>query len=160
MSIFADTSALYPLLVRTERSHSDVARTFREILDAGRVLATTNYVLVETSALLQHRLGLVPVHDLTETIAPLLRMHWVDQDLHGRAVARLFRADRRHLSLVDCVSFEVMEREGIREAFALDRHFEEEGFKLLPAPPRRPDFDVHEPGRIRKRRSARHQKRR
>lgn len=158
MSIFADTSALYALLVHTEQSHRAVAGTFRELLDGGRVLVTTNYVLVETSALLQHRLGLAPAHDFADRIVPLLHVHWVDMDLHHRAVARLFRADRRHLSLVDCVSFELMEREGIREAFALDRHFEEEGLKLLPAPPRRSGFNVHEPRRIPKRRPARRQK--
>jgi predicted nucleic acid-binding protein len=37
-------------------------------------------------------------------------------------------ARRRDLSLVDCVSFEVMRRNGITRAFAVDRHFQELGF--------------------------------
>jgi predicted nucleic acid-binding protein len=39
---------------------------------------------------------------------------------------------RRRLSLVDCTSFEVMRRLGITSAFAIDRHFVEQGFEVLP----------------------------
>ena len=43
-------------------------------------------------------------------------------------------AGRRALSLVDCVSFAVMARAGLRQAFAFDDHFAERGFSCLPAP--------------------------
>jgi predicted nucleic acid-binding protein len=33
---------------------------------------------------------------------------------------------------VDCVSFEVMRRLGIRRAFTLDEHFREQGFEVVP----------------------------
>ena len=32
----------------------------------------------------------------------------------------------------DCVSFETMRRLGIKNAFALDRHFSEQGFECVP----------------------------
>lgn len=43
-------------------------------------------------------------------------------------------AGRRGLSLVDCVSFAVMPRAGLRQAFAFafDDHFAERGFLLPP----------------------------
>jgi hypothetical protein len=34
-------------------------------------------------------------------------------------------------SLTDCISFVVMEREGITEALTGDRHFEQAGFRIL-----------------------------
>jgi predicted nucleic acid-binding protein len=40
-----------------------------------------------------------------------------------------FRSARRHLTLVDCASFESMRRLTVRRAFAFDRHFEEQGFE-------------------------------
>ena len=132
MSVFTDTSALYALLVRTEEGHSHVAEAFRELIHGGRRLVTTNYVLVETSALLQRRIGLDAIRDLESRVLPLLEVRWMTELLHRRAMDRLVRTDRRHVSLVDCASFVVMEEEGIREALALGEDFSREGFSLLP----------------------------
>ena len=49
-----------------------------------------------------------------------------------KGMRRLTRADRRQLSLVDCVSFETMEREPIHTALAVDEHFREAGFRVVP----------------------------
>src|SRR5690348_7631026 len=103
MSLFVDTSGLYALLVGTERDHRAVLDAFRTAAERGRRMVTTNYVVVETSALLQHRIGLPPVHDLEERILPLMTVHWVGSEVHRRAVERLFRADKRKVSLVDVV---------------------------------------------------------
>ncbi len=133
MSVFLDTSAIYALLVSTEAEHHEVASHFEDILKGGRALTTTNYVLVEATALLQARFGLAAVHDLDDRIVPLTRVLWVSEELHRRAVNRLLKTDRRRLSLVDCASFEVMEREGLQVALSLDDDFAAEGFKLIPA---------------------------
>ncbi len=45
--------------------------------------------------------------------------------------AWLVRFQDQPFSLVDAVSFEVMRAEGVRSAFAFDRHFEIAGFELL-----------------------------
>lgn len=120
-------------MVRTEDGHAALASAFRDLLDAGRTLATTSYVLVETIALLQHRFGLEPIRDF-ERILRLLRVHWVDEELHRRGMDRLLKADRRKLSFVDCVSFCFMDREGIRDALALDQHFADEGYRPVTSP--------------------------
>lgn len=131
--MFVDTSAFYALMVRTETQHREVARSFERLLSEGRALHTTSYCLVETVALLQHRFGLGPVRDLHDHVLPLFEVEWVGADLHARAHQRLLREDRRRLSLVDCVSFEHMTAMGVRDALALDPHFAEAGFRLLPA---------------------------
>ena len=68
MSVFADTSGLYALLFESEESHADVVRVFRDTLTGERPLWTTSYVLVETIALLQSRVGLEPVRALIKTL--------------------------------------------------------------------------------------------
>lgn len=132
MSLFVDTSALYALLVATEAESAAIAEAFTGALDAGRVLTTTNYVLIESAALLQRRFGVEAVYDLEERVVPTLNVHWVRADTHRRGVDLLRRVDRRDLSLVDCVSFVVMRSEGIREALALDDDFAAQGFRLVP----------------------------
>jgi predicted nucleic acid-binding protein len=131
VSVFVDTSALYAILVRSEEDHETVVEAFSELLQERRRLVSTNYVLVETCALLQHRFGLRAVRDFETRIVPVLRVYWVDEGLHRRALERLFSTDRRRLSLVDCASFVLMEAEGVQDALALDRDFEDEGFRLI-----------------------------
>lgn len=132
MSLFVDTSGLYALLVATEAEHVLVAGAFRAAAEKGRRLATTNYVLAETSALLQSRIGIAPVRDLHQRLLPLLSVVWVTQELHRRGAERLFRIDRRRVSLVDAISFSVMEEEGLMDVLGVDSDFTAQGFRLVP----------------------------
>lgn len=132
MSVFVDTSGLYALLVRTEQRHTEVVGAFRNVLKEGRTLWTTSYIIVETVALLQHRLGLAPVRDLVEHLMPVLSIEWVSEVLHRKGIERLLRENRRRLSLVDCVSLEFMRSQGLRDVLALDSQFADAGHRLLP----------------------------
>lgn len=133
MSVFVDTSALYALLVSTEERHAAVRAAFERLLRTAEPLETTSYVLVETSALLQHRIGLPAVRDLDDHLVPVLMVNWVDRALHERGMLRLRRENRRKLSFVDCVSLELMRDRGLTTALALDVHFREAGHRLVPA---------------------------
>lgn len=132
MSLFVDTSALYALLVATEADHLAVKQRFAAEAERGRRMVTTNYVVLEATALLQHRIGLDPVRDLDARILPLLNIVFVDAALHRRGVSRLLTLDRRRVSLVDVVSFELMDAESIEEVLGLDDDFTAAGFRVLP----------------------------
>ena len=67
-----------------------------------------------------------------QDIMPILRIIWVTKEVHNAAVSAHLVSDRRSLSLVDCVSFEIMRRTGVQKAFAFDRHFRDYGFDLNP----------------------------
>jgi predicted nucleic acid-binding protein len=129
--IFVDTSALLAFLDRDALRHEEVASTFADVLRKRRAL-THNYVVVETEALAHRRLGGTVTRRLLEDVVPTLEVAWVDQPLHAAAVAAHVRSLRRRSSLVDHVSFELMRERGIVSALALDRHFANEGFRVLP----------------------------
>ena len=132
MSLFVDTSALYAILDGDEPRHSEVVAAWQAVTDDDRILFTSNYVLVETFALVQRRLGLEAIRGFTDVFVPLLQPVWIDEELHAAAVASLFAAAQRRLSLVDCTSFELMRRHGLTDALALDEDFARQGFNLLP----------------------------
>lgn len=134
MSCFVDTSALYAVLDRDDANHTEAKAEWCRLIEGDADLVTTNYVLVETVALVQHRLGMDAVQTLYEDIGPLLRVEWVDESLHAAGMDGVLDARRRRLSFVDCVSFSVMRRLGIREAFAFDRHYDEQGLVRRPEP--------------------------
>ncbi len=132
MSVFVDTSAFLAVLNADDRQH-DRARPFWEtILQKNEILFTTNYVLLETYALVQNRLGMNAVREFATYAVPLLEIVWVDETLHQRGVSAFLSANRRRLSLVDSISFEVARAFGIDKIFTFDRHFAEQGFRCLP----------------------------
>ena len=131
MNIFIDTSALLAVLDADDANHRAAKRSWENIITAGDTLVSHNYVLVETSALVLRRLGLEALRVLEGDIVPMLRVFWVTRDLHAAAAAAHLAAGRRSLSLVDCASFEIMRRTGVRTALAFDRHFLEYGYEIL-----------------------------
>jgi predicted nucleic acid-binding protein len=131
MTCFVDTSALLAVLDAADIHHARARRRWERLLSEGRDLVVTNYILVETCALLQRRFGVDAVRMFHEDVRPVLRVGWVSEASHEAAVTALLTASRKKLSLVDCVSFHTMRSLGIRDAFAFDRHFSEQGFHTL-----------------------------
>lgn len=132
MKVFLDTSALFAVLDRDDANHPKAKRLWADILDSeDNTLITTNYIVVESFALVQNRLGLEAARGLHEDMLPLINIEWVDADTHRAGVSAFLSASRRRLSLVDCVSFEVMRNTGIRTVFAFDPHFKEHGFTYI-----------------------------
>ena len=132
MTVFVDTSALIALLDASETKHAACAREWKRLLGKDASFITSNYVVVETCAVAQRRLGMAAVRSLTTDFMPLLAIDWVDETVHGAGHAAMLTANRKELSLVDCVSFEIMRRRDVSTAFALDADFAAQGFRVLP----------------------------
>lgn len=130
MTLFVDTSAIYALADRNDRNHAAAARAFPEM--RGRRLRTHNYVLVESLALIQRRLGAEAAIRTSGGILELLEVEWVGEELHRYGLAAFVAASSRSVSFVDQVSFALMRRERIAGAFAFDSDFEAAGFELEP----------------------------
>ena len=102
------------------------------ILEDSSGIVTSNYILIETFALLQNRLGLGAVRGFQEDVVPILQVEFVSPEIHQAGMAALLSAGGRGFSLVDCVSFALMRDLGIRMVFTFDPHFKEQGFRPLP----------------------------
>jgi predicted nucleic acid-binding protein len=127
---FLDTSYLLALLLRNDEHHSAAVQCQAEY--AGE-LVTTDYVLVEFyDALCQSALRSLAIeaadrlmNDPRVTIVPASR----DLFTKGRELFR-DRADK-DWSLTDCLSFVVMQDQGLQDALTADHHFEQAGFNVL-----------------------------
>jgi len=126
--VFVDTSALLALLVPTDGNHAAAKEAFDRLQAEVADLVTTSYVLVETYALLGRRFGSDAVRAFRASFAPLLRVVWIDHELHERALDRLLADSVRGSSLVDAASFVVARAQRIQHAWAYDRHFTDAGF--------------------------------
>ena len=132
MSIFIDTSAFLAVLNANDGFHEQARQTWDEILSSDAILFSSNYVILETTALLQHRFGIEAVRLFENDILPVIEIVWLDETVHKQGMSALLIANRRDLSLVDCTSFEIMRQSGLEAVFTFDPHFGEQGFMLIP----------------------------
>jgi predicted nucleic acid-binding protein len=132
MTIFIDTAAFLAVLNANDRFHQSSRQIWDEILLSNSSLLSSNYILLETIALLQHRFGVEAVRLFDRDILPVIEIAWVDETIHKQGMSALLAANRRNLSLVDCTSFEIVRRFGLDEVFTFDPHFREQGFKIIP----------------------------
>lgn len=130
-AVFVDTSAVYALLVSSDDRHETARLSFARLSISATPLLTTSYVLIETVALLGRRVGLDAVRRFHEDLVPLFEVVWVDDTLHYIGLGRLLEGHLQDLSLVDAVSFVVMRNRNMENAFAFDRHYDDEGFALV-----------------------------
>jgi uncharacterized protein len=132
MNVFIDTSAFFALLDQDE-NHRVAAGAWKKILESTPRLITSNYILVETVALLQSRLGIEAVRLFQSEMVPAIHIEYVSADLHRLGIGALLSAGKRRLSLVDCISFEMMRHLGLDHVFTFDAHFRGQGFKTIPS---------------------------
>jgi len=141
--IFLDTGFLFALVYADDVHHARV----REVLERyrGRPLAefvvTTNHVLAETVTLILMKAGPDPRgrHELAVRVGQQImaevfgQLHHCTVDEERAALAYLGRHQDKGYSFVDCVSFVIMDRLGIQEAFTVDGDFTHR-FVALPGP--------------------------
>jgi predicted nucleic acid-binding protein len=128
--VFVDTSCFYAHLNPDDPFHAQARELLSRAAREGWTLVTTNYVLVETLAVVQSRLGWEAVAAWQQRVLSHVHVAWVDETLHALGEARWSQARERRLSLTDCISFEYMRKQGIGEALAQDTHFVRAGFGL------------------------------
>ncbi len=129
--IFIDTSAFYALMDRSDSYHQSASKLWAHMLDKGYFLQTSNYVTVETLALLQNRLGFEAADLWSRNVLGIVETFWIDKVLHNLAFEIWFSLGRRKLSLVDCASFIIMRHDKMEKVFGFDKHFTEHGFVVL-----------------------------
>ena len=134
--VFVDTSAYYSATVTRDRNHGRASVTMEHLILTHRPLVTTNFVLAELHGLLVSRTERTLAVDALTRIkaSPLTTFIRVQEEDEDRAWAIVTQYDDKDFSLTDAISFAVMERLGLRTAFAFDRHFEQFGWDVIPRP--------------------------
>ena len=133
--VFIDTAGWASLFCKTEPYHLQALRIFDNLEREGGKLITTNYVLAELIALF-HRPLRVPRSMLFRYIdtlkaTPYVHIVYVDQILDTSGWDLLKARPDKSWSLVDAVSFALMQKRFITEALTTDHHFAQAGFVPL-----------------------------
>lgn len=134
-AVFLDTSGWFAALSPKEAKHGPALAAYRESIEGGDQLVTTNLVVAEMQILLMRFRGADEGLRFIDSLYqdPTHDVLFVDRELERTAVDRWLRKFRdQRLSLADAVSFEVMRSRRIKQVLTLDDHFELAGFELVP----------------------------
>jgi predicted nucleic acid-binding protein len=130
--VFTDTSAYFALADPRDENHAAAVVIAEQLATRRRHLFTTNFVLAETHALLLARRGrelaariLV---EIDRSSTAIVRARAADEQRAREIIARYRDKD---FSLTDAISFAIMERLGIGQAFTFDRDFAQYGFTAV-----------------------------
>lgn len=131
--IFLDTGFLFALVTKRDENHRRVLEVMKEFRDQDlRTLAlTTNHVVEEAITILRSGSHRDPdkAHDIAVEVGRELyagafgRIHHTTPSEERAAFEYFIRHRDKEYSLTDCISFVIMEANGITEALAVDGDF-------------------------------------
>jgi uncharacterized protein len=132
-SIFVDTSAFYAVLDKSDKNHIKAVNFLKKNVFP---LVTNNLVVIETVNLANARRGHEDAVKIgkkfyDEDIVTIINIVSEDE----KKAWQIFKkyVDKK-FSLTDCISFAIMDRLKIKQAFAFDIHFSQYGkFSVIPS---------------------------
>lgn len=131
--LFVDTSAWYPLVVRSHPDHERLSVTLRASIERRARIVTSNLVVAESHALIMRRAGIAPALQFVQLVRASPNVVVAStKRLEDAAVNDwLMRYADQPFSMVDAVSFAIMAERGTRSALTLDRHFATAGYAMV-----------------------------
>jgi uncharacterized protein len=142
--IFLDTGFLFAFVSEDDADHPRVDAILEEYRDRrlSDLVLTTNHVVAETITLCRSKGHRDPKvrHERAVRVGRQLRsgvfgrVHHATPEEEEQAFIFFQQHADKHYSFVDCLSFVLMKKLGINEAWAVDTDFTHHGFVVRPGP--------------------------
>jgi predicted nucleic acid-binding protein len=130
-AVFLDTVGLLAVWDASDQWHAAADAAYQELLKQARPLVTTPFVLLECGNAAARRPYRTRVNVLRQSLVQEGLLIEPTAEEVEEAWAAYDRCDAAQAGIVDQVSFVVMRRLGLTEAFTNDRHFQAAGFTVL-----------------------------
>ena len=130
-TVFLDTVGLIALWDEGDQWHAAADPAFAQIISLRRPFVTTTFILAECGNTAARRAYRRRVGALREKLERREELIVPTNEDWTTAWAAYDRGDAAQAGIVDHISFVVMRRLGITEAFTNDRHFQAAGFTTL-----------------------------
>jgi predicted nucleic acid-binding protein len=129
---FVDSSAYLALVNRRDQYHPVSIRVQERLIAEEWHLFTSNFLIAEAHGLIlarvDHQVARRFLATMPQTATTIVSVTEIDES-RGRDI--VFQYDDKEFSLVDALSFSVMERLTIGYAFTFDRHFAQYGLRTV-----------------------------
>jgi len=133
--VYMDTSALIALASRTDKNHEKARNFFEKSIRSGIKFVLGRPVLVEflngVSKRVNKKVAIQLYKRYTSSKIVIIEKETEEDWEKAWKIFERYE-DQNGMDVIDCLSFAIMERLGIRGAFTFDRDFETYGFNKLP----------------------------
>ena len=132
--IFVDTSAFLARYIAGDQHHAAATQYWEVLADSDEACITSNFVIDELLTLLVRRTSIAFAADRARLIysSTALLILRPDESIEVAAVILLSQFAKPDVSFTDCVSFALMRRHGVSDAFTFDSDFTIAGFRIKP----------------------------
>lgn len=132
--LFVDTSAWYPIVVRSHPDHERLSDALRVQVERRTRVVTSNLVVAESHALIRRRAGIAAGLRFVQLVRASPNVVVTSTtSIESQGISDwLTRYADQPFSMVDAVSFAIMAERRTRVALTLDRHFAIAGYEMLP----------------------------
>jgi uncharacterized protein len=131
--IFLDTAYAIALSASADEHHERAVLLAKRIKKERAKLVTTRGVLLEIGnalARLRYRHAAIGLLQSLES-DPAVEIVPLSEGLYGRGLHLFSERSDKEWSLIDCLSFVIMQDRGIQAALTTDEHFQQAGFRAL-----------------------------
>jgi len=131
--VFLDTSYAVALSAPTDENHQRAAELAEQLETSNTYFVTTRAILLEIGnalSKLRHRTAAVRLLTALEN-DPKVEIVSASDELYRRAFDIYRDRFDKDWGLIDCMSFVVMNDQGLTEALTADNHFRQAGFRVL-----------------------------
>jgi len=130
--IFIDTGPFLAQRLARDPYHNEAFASWECLEKSKERIATSNFILQELSTLLARRAGCAFSANALRELYSSPRLLVLRTDLQDEifALSLMEKIGDPTISFTDCLSFAIMHRRQIRQAFTFDKHFSTAGFEI------------------------------
>ena len=130
--IFIDTGAFVARVLASDQFHKQSQQSWTKMAKMFHSAYTSNFVINETLTLLARRIDYAFAYRNGQTLygSRFLTILRPVQEEELKALEMMQKYADQKVSFTDCVSFVLMKKLKIRQAFGYDKHFRSAGFSL------------------------------
>jgi predicted nucleic acid-binding protein len=132
--IFIDTGAFLGRFIKKDQYHRKAISAWNQLAQESHPCFTSNFVLDESFTLLARRACYSFASERARVIysSEVLKILRPEEGDELVALDLFEKFADQQVSFTDCISFVLMQKNGISRAFSFDKHFLYAGFRLWP----------------------------
>lgn len=129
---FIDASAFVALIYKKDAHHQESIKIVKKLSRQDRVGITTDFSLSEAYTVIKLRDGHKTVALFDKFMTKRQGIVIIEGAKFFEQARKTFLAAKeRKYSFIDCLSFVIMKKKKITQAFTFDKHFEQVGFEII-----------------------------